>query len=102
MLIRHSDGVLFSEELINCDGTDETIVSETKCLVPISSFITTPFNLEFGSSVWAKVRATNLVGDSSYSAVGNGGILLTTPGPPLSLSDNVAVSDKTQIGLTWY
>jgi hypothetical protein len=64
--------------------------------------ITDPFDLPFGSSIYAKVKAVNLVGSSDYSAVGNGGILLTTPGAPLSFANNVAVSDKTQIGLTWY
>jgi hypothetical protein len=87
---------------VNCSGADATVVANAECSVPISSLTSAPFNLEFGDSVYAKVRATNLVGNSAYSAVGNGGVLLTTPGAPLSLANNVAVSTKTQIGLTWY
>jgi hypothetical protein len=80
---------------VNCDGTSSTIVAANSCSVPVSSLITSPFSLPFGSSVYAKVKATNLVGSSDYSTIGNGGVLLTTPGPPLSLSNNVAVSTMT-------
>lgn len=80
---------------MNCDGTSSTIVAANSCSVPVSSLITSPFSLPFGSSVYAKVKATNLVGSSDYSTIGNGGVLLTTPGPPLSLSNNVAVSTMT-------
>jgi hypothetical protein len=102
ILIQHDDGVQYSQDLVNCDGSDSTIVAQTTCSVPTSVLITDPFDLPFGSSIYAKVKAVNLVGSSDYSAVGNGGILLTTPGAPLSFANNVAVSDKTQIGLTWY
>jgi len=60
-----------------------------------------PFNIEWGSSIHAKVRATNIVGSSDYSAVGNGAIILTVPDAPVNLANVVTITSATQVGLTW-
>lgn len=60
-----------------------------------------PFSLAYGSSVYAKLLATNVVGSSGYSAAGNGAIILSTPGAPTSLVNNVAVSTATSLLMTW-
>jgi hypothetical protein len=43
-----------------------------------------------------------LVGSSAYSAIGSGGEITNEPNSPDSLMNNVGVSTKDQIGLTWY
>jgi hypothetical protein len=42
--IRHSDDTTYSEELVNCDGSDPTIRDNTQCQIPISVLRTTPFS----------------------------------------------------------
>ena len=62
-----------------------------------------PFNLTTGSSVWAKVVATNKMGSSSASTAGNGAVIYysTVPSPPVSLMRNDAYTFAGQISLTW-
>ena len=103
ILILQSDNESFSEDLVNCDGTDATIIANTQCTISISGTLkTAPYSLPWGSSVWAKVKATNIVGSSEFSVLGNGALILTVPPAPQTLSNNVAVTNKDQIGLNWY
>jgi hypothetical protein len=44
--------------------------------------LVSPFNLPWGSSIFATVTATNTVGTSAISQAGNGAIILTNPDPP--------------------
>jgi hypothetical protein len=49
-----------------------------------------PYSFDWGDSIHAKVKATNIVGDSDYSAVGNGAIILTIPSAPVNLAIDTA------------
>lgn len=60
-----------------------------------------PFNLPWGSSVYAKIVATNAYGNSLSSDFGNGAIILTNPDAPTTLQNNLSISRATQIGITW-
>ena len=60
-----------------------------------------PFSLTWGSSVYAKVSATNIRGNSPESLAGNGAKLITVPDAPLLLTINSALTTATTIGLTW-
>jgi hypothetical protein len=51
--IRHSDGVTFSEELTQCEATREPIPSALTCMVSKSALRTDPYNLPWGSEIWA-------------------------------------------------
>jgi hypothetical protein len=55
--------------------------------VPASSLLAAPFNIVWGSSIFAKVYATNIYGNSIESSGGNGAIILTNPDAPYSLED---------------
>jgi hypothetical protein len=70
--------------------------------VTIDSLIVDPYSLDWGSSIWAKVSATNIIGASDYSLPGNGAQILTVPTAPQTLVNNVAVTNKDQVGITWY
>ena len=52
--------------------------------------------------MYAKVSATNLAGTSDFSAIGNGGTIVSTPGAVLNFANNKADTTSTQIALTWY
>jgi hypothetical protein len=81
--VRHVDGITFSEEPISCDGTDSIIFAALSCQIPISSLFVKPYALPYGSGIYAKVSAINIVGSSTYSLEGNGAIILTKPDSPI-------------------
>jgi hypothetical protein len=67
ILLRESDDVTFTEDAINCDGSDATIISNTHCEVPLSVLTAAPYLLSLGEGIFAKVIATNVKGDSVTS-----------------------------------
>lgn len=100
ILIQQNDGD-FAESLTTCDGTDAAIISAAECSIPIDTLRSAPFSHDWGASIYAKVIATNIVGSSLASDVGNGALILTTPDPPVNLSDNVSITSNSQVGLLW-
>jgi len=57
---RASDGTTFSPLTQYCDGTQSSVLSTRKCQIPSVAFTATPFNLPWGSSIYAKVTAINI------------------------------------------
>jgi hypothetical protein len=57
--------------------------------------------LEWGSSVYAKITATNVKGTSDESLPGNGGVIGRVPDAPINLANVPAVTTGSSIGLTW-
>ena len=88
ILIRKGDSTTFSEDLVNCDGKDATILANSQCLIPISVLRASPYLLAWGSGIYAKVTAINTYGNSAESSLGNGAIILTNPDAPLDLQIN--------------
>ncbi len=60
-----------------------------------------PFFLDWGTSVFAKVIATNIVSNSLTSPAGNGAIILTAPDAPINLANVISQSLAEQITLSW-
>jgi hypothetical protein len=56
-----------------CDGTDATIMSNRQCVIDSNAFNSAPYDLPWGSSIFARVSATNVKGTSQVSLSGNGG-----------------------------
>jgi hypothetical protein len=73
----------------------------TTCTIPVTVFRSTPYDLPWGSSVFAKVIATNLYGDSEESLEGNGAVITTTPDAPINLVEIYAQRTKSTLGLEW-
>lgn len=61
----------------------------------------TPFNLNTGNSVYAKVIATNEKGDSEESEIGSGAYIITLPDNPKDLVEDLAQRTPTTLGLSW-
>jgi len=72
IVIQSSDLITFIEDDVDCSGLNQLIFTSASCKVPITTLRSSPYNLPLAPSVDAKVIATNIVGDSAYSAVGNG------------------------------
>lgn len=56
---RASDGSTFISEMTHCDGSDSSIVQSASCSIPTVTFNQAPYSLDWGSSVYAKIIATN-------------------------------------------
>jgi len=99
--IETSTSAVFTLDLDYCDGSDATIVTNTECSIPISELRASLYYLEWGSSIYAKVIAFNLYGDSDESDVGNGAVILTSPDAPLTLVEVYAERSATSLGFSW-
>jgi len=95
--VRHKDSTTFSTELTNCDGSNAGIVSATSCTIPIEVLLAAPFNLPWGSSIFATVQATNIVNSSGVSTVGISAIILTNPDAPVNLANVASETDVNKI-----
>ena len=73
----------------------------TTCTIPVASLRASPFSLEWGSSVYAKVVAINSYGNSLISNEGNGAVITTTPDAPISLAEDTSLKTKSSISITW-
>ena len=60
-----------------------------------------PFNLPWGESVYAKVIATNIYGDSLISNEGNGAVIITYADAPTDLAEIVSLRTSTSISFSW-
>jgi hypothetical protein len=69
--------------------------------VPVSAFKAAPFELAWGSEVWARVKAWNYYGNYGFSASGNGAVITTYPDAPTTLVERYADRDTYVLGLTW-
>lgn len=91
----------YATELTGCDGSDSTIAANKQCVIAVADLIVAPFSLPWGTSVYAKVIATNVKGDSTESNSGNGAIIVTIPDPPVNLLENVPDRSYSRLGLKW-
>lgn len=90
--IRAADGSSFFEDTVSCDGSDPTIKANLACLVPIATLQASPFDLPWGSSVYARITAINIVGPSEVSNEGSNAIILTEPDAPVSFQNEPAIT----------
>jgi hypothetical protein len=91
----------FQLHLMHCDGTDATIISQTYCDIPVEYFTLAPFNLPWGSDIYAKVIATNSYGDSLQSLERNGANMITYPDTPINFQEDLSLKTASEIGLEW-
>ena len=85
--IQHTDGVSYSADMVNCDGSTLLIVVEKQCTVPVSTLLNAPFDIPFGSSIFARVKAYNVIGSSEWSEAGNGALIVSVPSKPTNLQN---------------
>jgi hypothetical protein len=57
--------------------------------------------MAWGSSVFARISATNAYGTSSFSTAGNGAIIVTVPDAPVNLLNNAAQTTTNKISIYW-
>jgi hypothetical protein len=99
--ILSGDGSTYLEDLNNCDASTTDIMTNKRCTIPFGDLRADPFNLPWGSSVYAKIAAINLMGTSLDSVAGNGAEITRVPDPPINLVKNTLVSNAVTIGIQW-
>jgi hypothetical protein len=99
--IRKSDLSTFAIDKINCDGSLSAILNARQCTVPVTSLMSVPFSFNWGSSIYAKVVATNIYGDSLESSIGNGAILMTNPDAPINVAETISARTASTITFSW-
>lgn len=70
-----SDGVTYTEETVECDGTDANIVANRECTIALLTLRSAPYNLVQGDSVWVKIISVNTYGESVISGAGNNAVI---------------------------
>lgn len=69
--------------------------------MPINTLLLPPYDLPWGSSIYAILSATNIVGESLFSVEGNGAVILTNPDRPVNLQNEPTITKASQIGVSW-
>lgn len=62
----------FEKDLSDCDGDDSVVISTRSCTIPVSTLRVLPFSLANEVSIYARVTAINIIGESLVSIEGNG------------------------------
>lgn len=91
----------YSEDLTNCDASTSDILTAKRCTIPFDDLRVAPFELAWGTHVYAKVAAINVMGSSLDSAAGNGAQITRVPDPPTNLVADLLVSNAVTIGFIW-
>jgi len=99
-ILQH-DGVTYTQEKVECDGTSSAVIANTFCQVSLANLIISPYNHVLDESVWVKIIAENFYGDSLISEPGNGGLVKLVPDAPINLANDPSVTIDTRIKFTW-
>lgn len=93
IFVQASSGGFISAPSSGCDGTDTFVVENTQCTVDLTDLYAVPYSLVQGDSVFAKIIANNLVGDSDESPFGNGAIIVLVPDSPITVVNVAAITN---------
>jgi hypothetical protein len=99
--IRQTDGGVYTQDLVTCNGASGVIIAATACQVPLTTLTTAPYSLSLGATVDVKLIAYNAYGDSAFSSVGTGANIVGLPDAPVSLQNDPSVTSALKIGLLW-
>lgn len=91
--LRSSDNLTYLEVPALCDGSLSATILALSCTIANTALNTSPLNLLWGSSIYAKVIATNLKGNSPVSDSGNGAVILRAPDAPVGLANVPSITN---------
>lgn len=69
------DAVTYTEEAVECVGTNSDVVNNRQCTIALQTLQAAPYNLICGDSIWVKVVSINTYGESVISNAGNGAVI---------------------------
>ena len=97
ILISDSNGNFISEA-VYCSGLDPAV---THCDVPKAVLREDPFNLVQGDSVYAIVKAVNLIGEGSYSEPNSIGAIIEDKPAKMQAPWRGTLTSETQLQILW-
>ena len=99
--IRENGSSVYTQESVECDGTNADVIANRQCIVSLFTLIEDPYNLVLHESIDVKVISENLYGDSPLSASGNGATMQLVPDAPINLTNDPTVTSDTTVRFTW-
>lgn len=69
------DGVTYTEETVECVGTNTDVVNNRECTISLQTLQAAPYSLLCGDSIWVKIISVNTYGESVISEAGNGAVI---------------------------
>jgi hypothetical protein len=96
ILVKEASGT-FSEEPVNCDGQSQVVIDNLRCDIPLSVLRASPFSLERGALVQARVQARNANGWGGLSQVNLAGALVQTEPSAMSAPTSGPATSTTQL-----
>jgi|LauGreDrversion4_2_1035121.scaffolds.fasta_scaffold572769_2 hypothetical protein len=100
MEIRQANGE-YSIDSTNCDASKEPVFSARYCRIPVAFLKAAPYSLPWGSSVFARLTATNIKGTSAFSTPGNGAVIIYKPDAPTNLLEDVSGRTESTLLIKW-
>lgn len=95
----------FIEATDDCQESRANVHSQESCTISMDVLGSEPYNLQQGSSVYAKVGSTNMIGNSRLSAEGNGAVYTQcangAPDAPVKLQEMTDFRTQTSLKVTW-
>jgi hypothetical protein len=73
--IQEHGSTTFTEESVECVGTDSTVISSRTCSISLATLKASPYLLVKGDSVVAKIVSINVYGESNQSSEGSGAVI---------------------------
>ena len=77
------------------------MIANEYCNININTLLASPYNIVGGDSIYAKVTASNIIGESDQSVEGNGAYYSTIPDAPINIAEDITERTSNNIGLTW-
>jgi hypothetical protein len=77
------------------------VIANTICQISLSKLIIEPYSLVLNESMYAKIIAYNVYGDSPYSEPGNGGLVKLVPDAPINIFNDPVITSDIRIRFTW-
>lgn len=99
--IRENGSTVYTQESVECDGTNADVIANRQCIVSLFTLIEDPYNLVLHESIDVKVISENFYGDSPLSASGNGATMQLVPDAPINLTNDPSVTSDTTVRFTW-
>jgi hypothetical protein len=101
VFILEHDGVTYTQETVDCIGTDADVIANRVCYIYLDTLIVAPYSLVLNEEIWAMVIATNVYGDSPYSPPGNDGLIKLIPDAPVNLVNDPTLTSASSIRFTY-
>lgn len=87
-------------EQTDCQGQTVNVINNRVCYIGLSTLKQSPYNLVSNETVYVKVTASNVYGES-IATFTSGAVIYSYPDAPINLANDASVTSDTAIKITW-